>query len=538
MAIAMLTHRTALVACEHCRLRRRRCDRVRPSCSSCASQGVDCVYRPGTDPQPSQLVQELASIRERLDHISRLVQPPSSPSILHSNVLAVTQPPSNSPSLVIKSPYLMQIIGLRSDLSSFLYRLETAIPFTAASPAQFGRLAIPDEMTAGILQKFQDEIHQWYPILHPNFTLHFFETNASGFPHSTKSCLCLLVASIACLSDEHSQSPHFETALSMVPIVFQESSVTSVQCLILFSIYYACRVQPRTGYDYIQAASLRIQPLIKSGSFAQGSPESQLITRLYWTIYMIESETSMHLRLATMGKSTCGPSTPMPMPTNAEIWDYFDDSTSPRSGSDKSVGEVPPPPFYFSTELKLQRLWNKSVTPVMGTTNACAAGEQPDASQLMESLPPMLHLGIPPASEDITTHPMQAAVSRSKYHLYEISIYWPVIYGVIINGFADPEVLPYGPLFFESVTSFLCAASNAIRICPPKTWSLCASIYIISMVAIRALDVPCLRRISQPEFWKYLKVSVDSLQRPSSLSPSVRYMRETLENQMERASLQ
>lgn len=113
------------------------------------------------------------------------------------------------------------------------------------------------------LSRFQEQVHRWYPILHSNFTADFFDTIALGFPSSTMSCLSLLVMAIASLGDGAWQSLHFEAALSMLPTVIQESSITSVQCLILFSIYFATRVQPRQSYDYIQTASLRIQPLVK-----------------------------------------------------------------------------------------------------------------------------------------------------------------------------------------------------------------------------------------------------------------------------------
>ena len=117
--------------------------------------------------------------------------------------------------------------------------------------------------TTSIFRRFQDQVHQWYPILHPDFTLHFFESSAAGFPYSTISCLSLLVAAIACLVDDRPHSPHYEAALSMMPIAIQECSITSVQCLVLFSTYLSCLLQPRQAYDYIQAAFLRIQPFLK-----------------------------------------------------------------------------------------------------------------------------------------------------------------------------------------------------------------------------------------------------------------------------------
>jgi hypothetical protein len=117
--------------------------------------------------------------------------------------------------------------------------------------------------TTSIFRRFQDQVHQWYPILHSDFTLHFLESKAAGFPYSTISCLSLLVAAIASLVDDRPHSSHYEAALSMMPITIQECSITSVQCLVLFSIYFSCLFQPRQAYDYIQAAFLKIQPFLK-----------------------------------------------------------------------------------------------------------------------------------------------------------------------------------------------------------------------------------------------------------------------------------
>lgn len=115
-----------------------------------------------------------------------------------------------------------------------------------------------------VIRIFTERVHVYYPILHPSITNHFFEANSSCFPPSTKSCSCLLVASIASiLSKTQSDSVHFEAALSMLPIVLQEDSVISIQCLVLLSIYFACRVQPRQSYGYIRIASFRIHSFFK-----------------------------------------------------------------------------------------------------------------------------------------------------------------------------------------------------------------------------------------------------------------------------------
>jgi hypothetical protein len=186
------------------------------------------------------------------------------------------------------------------------------------------------DFTTSMFRRFQDQVHQWYPILHSDFTPQFIDSNAAGFPCSTISCLSLLVAAIASLVDDRPHSSHYEAALSMIPIAMQEYSITSVQCLVLFSIYFSCLLQPRQAYDYIQAAFLKIQPFLKryaiicsrkttpsisianlayvNGishlSFSEGSPESPLVTRLYWTIHLIMRSAPPRFRLLSELTST------------------------------------------------------------------------------------------------------------------------------------------------------------------------------------------------------------------------------------------
>lgn len=81
---------------------------------------------------------------------------------------------------------------------------------------------------------------------------------------------------------------------------------------------------------------------------------------------------------------------------------------------------------------------------------------------------------VPESPSQPTSQDIDGAVCRAKFHLYEVSTYWPAIYRIIMTGSADAELLPYGPLFFQSVTSFIGSANFALRVCLPKAWFLCA----------------------------------------------------------------
>ncbi|KAB8227970.1 fungal specific transcription factor domain-containing protein [Aspergillus alliaceus] len=288
----MNTSRTIISACEQCRDRRRKCDRGRPLCSPCAQRNLQCTYRQrASDAPPSpRLVQELISIRERLDHITAVVDTvrPSNRFIPES----YTRTPLRACGITdinLKSPILMQMVGLSPDLSSRLYQMEECSESPPETGGDYMPLDIPETTStlcgplpmsgtflstnydSRVLRIFHDRVHIWYPALHATFTDKFREAIARGFtPSSTDSCLSLLVVSIGFLlldRPPRGAPHHLKAALSMLPTVLQEDSVTSVQCLVLFSIYYSCLARPRQTHTYSRLASLRIRTLMRmSGS--------------------------------------------------------------------------------------------------------------------------------------------------------------------------------------------------------------------------------------------------------------------------------
>ncbi|KAF9893113.1 hypothetical protein FE257_012524 [Aspergillus nanangensis] len=500
------------IVCDSCRLRRRRCDRIRPKCSSCVSSGADCVYEQdsGDSQQPSQLVQELMGIREGLEALTSLLGPKKQHHHHH-------HPPVVCPPLVLKSPHLMQILGLPLDLASSVlyYRREEKedqekdIVVTTSSPFN---------NPSNILRRFQQDVHRWYPVLQADFTRHFVESTSSGCPYSTKSCLSLLVASLA----SHGVA-YYQAARSMIPIVMQESSVTSVQCLILFSLYFACRLQLRQAYQYIQAAFVKLQPLSKSPYLEEGESH-HLLTRLSWTIHLIESELSIQSNLSFPGKPILGPLADISsVEDRNSIWAYDDSEPTDCFA-------------HLSTEGNLQLILNSHTSSAIDASSSSYNHDflHQEGGTTTPNNPPF-DSHSPQQHQQHQQH-IDCPICHAKGALYEVFLYWPVIYRVIMDGSTtDPELLPYGPLFFESVISFLCTARIALRICPPKIWFFSASIYIISMVTVRALEVRSLRLLAPPRIWEALDGAVDALCSLGELSESVQYMRDSLQDRLEMA---
>ncbi|KAJ4161008.1 hypothetical protein NW765_005858 [Fusarium oxysporum] len=72
---AMYHRKRAVTACQSCRLRKTKCDNVRPVCGFCSRNGAQCVY-PGSGPDSDYSSYDPASltILDRLNHIVSLLE--------------------------------------------------------------------------------------------------------------------------------------------------------------------------------------------------------------------------------------------------------------------------------------------------------------------------------------------------------------------------------------------------------------------------------------------------------------------------------
>lgn len=124
------------------------------------------------------------------------------------------------------------------------------------------------------LAAFSEQVHVWYSILPRGFSEQYFRLISDPLKQSVESCLALLVLAIgtAVQNDAFdndalrtgSGASYFEAALASLPLVINECTVTSVQCLILFSIYFCCLLKPCQAHDYILIASFKVQNLLKA----------------------------------------------------------------------------------------------------------------------------------------------------------------------------------------------------------------------------------------------------------------------------------
>ncbi|OJJ44491.1 hypothetical protein ASPZODRAFT_135305 [Penicilliopsis zonata CBS 506.65] len=70
----------AAIACELCRLRKTRCDNVRPTCSLCRQAGAVCKYTTASDATPVTYEPQPSALLERLNYAISLLERPSNRS--------------------------------------------------------------------------------------------------------------------------------------------------------------------------------------------------------------------------------------------------------------------------------------------------------------------------------------------------------------------------------------------------------------------------------------------------------------------------
>lgn len=194
----------------------------------------------------------------RLDYLTALLS--KQPNSLPSSALSSHE---DSPFRLLATQSIMHVLGLEDDYTQALIRLERAnlLVGTTTSPRIFfsSHSQVTDALAA-----FSGQIHGYYPILPLGFTEEYFHILSEPLTPSSHTCLALLVAAIGgVVRDQSLGSSYYEAALASLPIVLAECTLTSIQCLIFFSIYYCCLLKPFQAHDYCLIASFKIQNLFK-----------------------------------------------------------------------------------------------------------------------------------------------------------------------------------------------------------------------------------------------------------------------------------
>jgi hypothetical protein len=191
------------------------------------------------------------------------------------NENAVQQSQKRPPFTLLGNSYVLWTLGLDLDFGHTLIRMERT-GFDASSRGYAGLriLRMHPQKATGALAAFYEKIHIWYPIHPLVFPEQYFHILSGTLATSAELCLALLVAAVGCVVqdeerrsrgelDERSDLVFFEAALAYLPTVISECSLVSVQCALLFAIYYCSLMKPRQAHDYSLIAPFKNQNWLK-----------------------------------------------------------------------------------------------------------------------------------------------------------------------------------------------------------------------------------------------------------------------------------
>ncbi|KAM0338624.1 hypothetical protein ACHAPU_011257 [Fusarium lateritium] len=374
-------------------------------------------------------------------------------------------------------------------------------------------LMMQSHRVAADLASFSENVHIWYPLFPLDFTVTFFRSIGNVGSSPVKSCLAILSLAIGCVAgnddvaatlDGRQELVYMHEAISFLPHVFTEHTIPALQCLILFAIYHLHLLQPCQAHDYILAASLRVQNMLRSQQYPPESDPGDLLGRAYWIILLIESELLIQIDLPHSGIWKFSDS--VSLRSISEIWRFPPHNpetgrASLRASSSPSPIPSPTPPdhtvAYFLSEIAMRRMLQRCTTSMTKSASGRVRYAPVIATELelqlhewYDYLPPPLRF---PKNVDIidleALHPNTQFLA-TQFFACKASIYWPAAYQSIEDGQMDKKLAECCAKVVNAYMIFIPAASSSFKTCHINGWTLAASIFIITMATLKAVSEP------------------------------------------------
>lgn len=412
----------------------------------------------------------------------------------------------------------MITLGLEPHFFQSLIALERANPPVDVTGGSSLRIIQRDDALRA-LSVFSAHVHIWYPIFRPGFSDYYLRTISGPLEPGPDSCLVLLVAEVGTLVQNNSSSAassamsssglYLEAAMASLPKLLLDTSITAVQCLILLSIYYCCRLKPCQAYEYIMMASFKVQNLLKTADAGDNEDYEQL-KRAYWAVLLLESELQDQLDAVRSGIWDHDEQTALP--DDRSSW-LFDDvlQASPVELACLAAGEnnqSSAAQAYFLAEIAIRRMLHRCNTAVRTTpegTFVYASGVaielQRQLDEWYDYLPDIIRFDDDPLLDfDVTESPRAfpsleplSNFLRVQYYCCKLSIYWPAVYQCIQDGVTTPDTKEHAERFFTAYIQLIPALLTAAQSCIVNRWTLCTTAFMTTMAALQGAKTPCLR---------------------------------------------
>ncbi|ETN45393.1 uncharacterized protein HMPREF1541_09224 [Cyphellophora europaea CBS 101466] len=466
----------AIQACQKCRVRRTKCDNLRPTCSSCLDLGVECNYSEGDpssyDAASLAILEKLSTIEQLLKPDDRPPAPPPRAASTRSSDLAES-PVSHVKSLSSPSlertkeaaPYHMSIERMLAwpvfqdldpclDLRCLLNASNDS-QSQATLAATMAATKFDPNWDDELVKNFMDQVYIFNPIVEEaKIQKYVRDARFNGIGNDGPACLLLLILALGALSgsspprppadaSESRQQPYFKRAESYyaaaqqrMGMLLSQSGIVEAQCFFYAGVYLMSTIRPLEGWKMFVQALASCQAFY--GGIEMTSRDNDRDKRLresiYWTCFKSELEARLELNV-----------------TDASVWDLRYPAFFPSPPNElRSRSQTEIVWYYFLAEIALRRLANRILNYIYstkpfesGSARAIDMAEQipafeQQAADWVRSLPPSLSLdkvGQRSPGESDLHQTLRFILEGELLDCYEM-MYWPFIASAIN---ASPE---------------------------------------------------------------------------------------------------
>ncbi|KAK7998139.1 alcohol oxidase protein [Apiospora arundinis] len=402
------TRKRALLACDFCRYRKRKCDGERP-CSTCRDSNADCVYKelPADrieDASPLAVVDRLSRIEALLEQQSQQLQqlsvhssPAFSPAqrsgsfpLLYQNTSSYSElprPPEDNPqdthhflipigvcltSDLFSAPGVQEQLGEYPRNYFFSIEQKNALP-SIIDPLNVGHMRWPvlsESVANELVNSYFLHIHPHQPL----FSTDAFgawqrkaSQNVPGYDIEVALCLCVyalgtIAAHTHNLEGEENESTlgaeYFRTALQVILHNYTWSfkpDLITCQALLLASTYFGYLGQPLHCWKMAYLATRMFLDYLETYYQPSFSECDDTELRVFWLCFLVECNQVAELGLTRSGVEPLGDR--MPLPRSMDM--------NSMSDTNDTIG--------FVAEIALRRLLNRILSSLYSTPEPAIA---------------------------------------------------------------------------------------------------------------------------------------------------------------------
>lgn len=387
--------------------------------------------------------------------------------------------------------------------------------------------------------------HIWYPLLRKQDIIgeKLVHLRASMQNKDTETFLLLMVLAIGGINADDGvgafQADEFyRQAISMLSCVLEQSSLQSIQCLVLLCMYYGLKIMPVKAQEYISISCIKMQNLIERRVSESSENMEQIKNygldeyemRTFWSLFILESEYSGAFHFANTGLVNYANDMEFP----SLIEDPPPDAVSPGIDSAVVTGNSDP---HFLSEIGVRRIIDRTCYTFKegrdDTVDRIGSFAPIVAKELQIQLDNWYECLPEPIKFDKAHQPISGLEHSSRHFLRcqyfatSFLTYWPCILDIIVTGNVEnPEQYEVLSLSTDLYIQFISSAVRVKLMELPLIWTHAVSIFAHTAVILRLMEKTVIRTQYEDklvELKKSIELAFGFLESAGS-SRSIRYL--------------